>query len=220
MPGAPDRALGHPHGRPGIRRLTPYNPRVHDEQPPVRTIRRDTVYESGRFVVVRDHQQLPDGSVGSWESIHLRGEIVLALPIDADGSVYLVDIFRPLLGYYSLEVIGGGIEPGEAPEAAAARELLEETGIRARLTGLGMHELSTAMFPCRQHLFLAHVESFDQAQLEPFERHTIRGLRRLPLAEAVELVMRGEIRGLSSVGLILKANEYVRRDERRAARDE
>ena len=32
-------------------------------------------------------------------------------------------------------------------------------------------------------------------------------------AEAVELVLRGEIRGLSSVGLILKANEHLRRGE-------
>ena len=181
-----------------------------EERPPVRTVHRETVYETGRFTVVRDHQQLPDGSVGTWESIHLHGEIILALPIDAEGHVYLVDIFRPLLGYYSLEVIGGGIEPGEAPEAAAARELLEETGIRASLTALGAHELSTAMFPCRQHLFLAHVESFGESDLEPFERHTIRGLRRLPLADAVDFVLRGEIRGLSSVSLILKANEHLR----------
>ena len=115
---------------------------------------------------------------------------------------------------------GGGIEPGESPEAAAARELVEETGIRARLTALGMHELSTAMFPSRQHLFLARVESFGEPQLEPFERHTIRGLRRLPLAEAVELVLRGEIRGLSSVSLVLKANEHLRRGELRGARGE
>jgi ADP-ribose pyrophosphatase len=193
---------------------------VHEQQPPVRTIRRETVYETGRFAVVRDHQQLPDGSVGTWESIHLHGEIVLALPIDAEGYVYLVDIFRPLLGYYSLEVIGGGIELGEAPEAAAARELLEETGIRASLTVLGAHELSTAMFPCRQHLFLAHVESFGESDLEPFERHTIRGLHRLPLAEAVDRVLRGEIRGLSSVGMILKANEHLRRGGLRETRGE
>ena len=184
------------------------------DAPPVRTVRRETLSETPRFTVVRDYQQLPNGSLGTWESIVPHGEIILALPLDAEGFVYLVDIFRPLLGYYSLEVIGGGIEPGETPESAAARELVEETGIRARLTPLGMHELSTAMFPGRQHLFLAHVESFGEPELEPFEQHTIRGLRRLPLAEAVDLVLSGEIRGLSSVGLILKANEYVRREGR------
>jgi len=218
MPGArPARSTRRRRGR---HRDLAYNGVVHEEQPPVRTVSRETVYETERFRVVRDQQQLPDGSVGPWESIHLNGEIVLALPIDDEGNVYLVDIFRPLLGYYSLEVVGGGIESGEAPEAAAAREVLEETGIRARFEGLGMHELSTAMFPCRQHLFLARVESVGQPQLEPFEQHTIRGLRRLPLADAVDMVMRGEIRGLSNVGLILKANEYLRRSELRAARGE
>ncbi|MDP8922532.1 MAG: NUDIX hydrolase [Chloroflexota bacterium] len=189
-----------------------YNPRVHDEPPPVRTVRRDTVYESARFAVVRDYQQLPDGSVGTWESIRPRGEIVLVLPINAAGCVYLVDIFRPLLDCFSLEVIGGGVEAGEAPELAAARELLEETGIRGELIALGTHELSTAMFPIRQHLFLAHVETIGEPEPEPFERHTIRGLCRLPLADAVDLVLHGEILGLSSVSLILRANEHLRRE--------
>jgi len=184
---------------------------VQHDQPPVRLLRRDVVHESSHFTVVRDLQQLPDGWEGSWETIHVRGEVVLALPIDAEGFVYLVDIFRPLLGHFTLEVVGGAIEVGETPEQAAARELIEETGIRATLVPLGTHEASTALFRCHQHLFLARVEEIGQPNLELFERHTIRGLCRMPLHAAVDLVLAGEIRGLSSVSLILKANEYLRR---------
>lgn len=44
-------------------------------------------------------------------------------------------------------LVGGGVEPGEAPAAAAHRELAEETGIQCDdLTALGSFEL-----PCTVH---------------------------------------------------------------------
>ncbi len=38
---------------------------------------------------------------------------------------------RPTLGAYHFEVSSGVVEGGEAPEAAAARELEEEVGLKA-----------------------------------------------------------------------------------------
>jgi ADP-ribose pyrophosphatase YjhB (NUDIX family) len=48
------------------------------------------------------------------------------------GKVLIAKRIRPPL--WSLP--GGRIEPGETPEAAAARELLEETGVEAEIVGL------------------------------------------------------------------------------------
>jgi 8-oxo-dGTP pyrophosphatase MutT (NUDIX family) len=180
-----------------------------DEDPPVRVVRSDTVYRAANFRVVRDVQEWPDGR-HSWESVEFGGS-ALVLPIDRDGYVYLVDQYRPLLGRRSLEVVGGRIDAGESPEAAARRELREEAGIEARLIALGTPELSTAAVRCREHLFVAMVESIGAAHPEPFERRTLGPTRRLRLDEAVGLVLDGEIVALATMTLILLAAEHRRR---------
>ena len=72
------------------------------------------------------------------------------LVIDAGGRVLLLHGFdpaRPEEPYWF--TIGGGAEPGESLAQAAARELLEETGIRADAAELGepvWHEVSEFSF--------------------------------------------------------------------------
>ena len=56
----------------------------------------------------------------------------------------------------TLEIPGGLIDPGEAPETAAARELLEETGFAApSLRALGDVNPNPALFGNRVYTFLA-----------------------------------------------------------------
>lgn len=181
-----------------------------DQVPPVRTVSRDVVYQSAKFAVVRDVQELPDGARNTWESVVFGGS-ALILPIDREGYVYLVDQYRPILGRYSLEIVGGRLDGDEPPIEAARRELLEETGIQARLIYLGTPELSTAAVRCQEHFFLAVVESIGTAELEEFERQTFRPFQRIPLEEAVERVMRREVVDLATIALVLLAVEHRRR---------
>lgn len=60
------------------------------------------------------------------------GEVVTVLARDAGGRVLLVRQYRAALDRPTLELPAGWCEPGEPPAAAAARELEEETGYRAR----------------------------------------------------------------------------------------
>jgi ADP-ribose pyrophosphatase len=53
---------------------------------------------------------------------------VNVIPLTADGEVILVRQYRFGTKEFSLEIPGGMLDPGETPEKAAGRELLEETG--------------------------------------------------------------------------------------------
>jgi len=54
------------------------------------------------------------------------------LAMEDNGDVWLVKEWKYAVGRPSIEVVSGGIEVGEAPLAAAKRELREEAGLTAR----------------------------------------------------------------------------------------
>ena len=71
-----------------------------------------------------------------------------------DGRVAVVRQFRPAVEQYTWELPSGLIDPGEDPETACRRELLEETGLRAeRVTYLGGYRPDTGRLALVQHVF-------------------------------------------------------------------
>ena len=74
---------------------------------------------------------LPDGAPGTHVVVVFRHGVSVLLLDDA-GFVYLTDEFHYGVGRNTLEVVSGGMEPGEDPLATAQREAVEELGITAR----------------------------------------------------------------------------------------
>jgi ADP-ribose pyrophosphatase len=95
----------------------------------------------GRSILVRgakfDFEEVSLRSAGGMEyrRQHVRHPgAVCILPVRVVGdrhSVVFVRNYRAAPGAYMLELPAGTLEPGEPPEACAARELIEETGYRA-----------------------------------------------------------------------------------------
>jgi ADP-ribose pyrophosphatase len=143
----------------------------------------------------------PDGTPGTFSVVHVkRGTCVL--PIDEDGFVYLAEEFRYAVGRTSLEVVGGGIDAGEEPLAAARRELKEELGIEAsRWTDLGSVDPFTSMVLSPARLFLATGLTFGEHAREGTEQICCV---RIPLDGAVQAVLDGRITHGPSCVLILK----------------
>lgn len=72
------------------------------------------------------------------------------------GELVMVRQWRHGASKVTLEIPGGQIDPGESPQAAAVRELLEETGYRAAsVRPLGHANPNPALFANRVHTFLA-----------------------------------------------------------------
>jgi ADP-ribose pyrophosphatase YjhB (NUDIX family) len=83
-------------------------------------------------------------------------DFVVIVALDPQGRLLLVRQFRPAVSAVTLELPAGHIEPGETPEQAARKELLEETGYAAEtLKPLGTFSPSTARFTNRIWCFLA-----------------------------------------------------------------
>jgi ADP-ribose pyrophosphatase len=92
---------------------------------------------TGRIINLdRDTVRFPDGSTGQLEMVRHPGASAVVPflddPRDPDPRVLLIRQFRHAADNFIWEIPAGRLDPGEAPEACARRELEEETGMRAR----------------------------------------------------------------------------------------
>ncbi|MDC8785141.1 NUDIX domain-containing protein [Roseateles koreensis] len=89
------------------------------------------VFDGNFLKVQRDVVRLPDGKTATREFIRHPGAVMI-IPLMDDGRLLLERQFRYPMGRVMLEFPAGKLESGEAPLLCAQRELLEETGYRAR----------------------------------------------------------------------------------------
>ncbi len=91
---------------------------------------RRIIFRGRKIDLALQEVALRDGTTAEREVVLHRGAVALVPMVDAD-HVCLVRNRRYAIGRTLLEVPAGTIDPGEAPEQTAERELIEETGYRA-----------------------------------------------------------------------------------------
>jgi len=160
------------------------------------------VYRDPWVTLTVDDVVRPDGSPGHFSVVRVKPGVAV-LAVDDDGNAHLTAEFRYAIGRESLEVVSGGLDPGEAPLDAARRELKEELGIEASdWQDLGTVDPITSMVLAPVRLFLARGLSFGPPHREGTEK--IRAVR-VPLSEAVQAVLDGRITQAPSCVLLLNA---------------
>ena len=167
------------------------------------TVLDSAVQFSNPWITVREDRVIqPDGKEGAFGVAEMIPGVSV-LPVDDDGTVYLVRVYRYTIDRHSLEALAGGIEDDEDPEEAARRELREEAGIdAAELIDLGMVDQLTEVVISPDRLYLARglsIRKPDREETEEIERVAV------PLHQAVEWAYDGTITHAASVVLILKA---------------
>jgi len=139
---------------------------------------------------------LPNGATVEMEIIHHPGASAV-VPLLPDGRVVLIRQYRHAAGGYIYEVPAGKLNPGEAPEACARRELEEEIGYRATTLTPLLSILTTPGFTDeRIHLFVATGLLPGRQALDADE---ILEAVTLPLEEALAWIASGAIQDAKTI---------------------
>jgi ADP-ribose pyrophosphatase len=129
------------------------------------------------------------------------------LPLHPDGTVTLIRQLRPAIGAIMLELPAGRLDTGEEPASCGRRELTEETGLVAgKLETLGIIQPSPGVFDEVVHLFLA--TDLAQGEAEPEYYEDIETVR-IPLKQAVQMVLDGELNDGKTALALLRAASRV-----------
>ena len=154
------------------------------------------IYKGSIVDLRREPATLPNGVTVMLEMVrHPGASAVVAL--DESDRVTLVHQYRHAAGGFIWEIPAGKLDPGEAPEACARRELREEAGLDAgELTRLGVVLTAPGFCDERIHLFLARQLTPVPQQLESDEVLTVE---RVELGEALAMIRSGALQDAKSI---------------------
>ena len=155
-----------------------------------KTVSKNYIY-NGRILNLRcDDALLPDGRPCKREIIeHSGGACVLYVEND---KVLLVRQYRYAYGESIYEIPAGKLEKGEDPRLAAARELEEETGIKAEQLELLFVDYPTPGYTDEKiYIYRAHGGVKTQRNLDDGE---FLDTEFIPVEKVKDMLKNGEIR--------------------------
>ena len=174
-----------------------------------KTLSSKTVFKGRVFWVTRDQVEEPGGVTATREVIRHNGSVVI-LAVDtktnpADPGILLIRQWRHAANQFLLELPAGRIEPGEKLIPAAKRELIEETGYRAKKWSLHTKYFASPGFLTEaMHILLAEDLTLGEAAPEEDEKIEVH---MTPLSEALKLIHSGKIHdGKALIGILLYAS--------------
>ena len=154
-----------------------------------------------------DQVSMPNGKTTELEIIRHPGAAAM-VPLTEAGEVILVRQYRYATDGWLLEVPAGKLDEGEKPEVCAARELVEEVGMKpAEIVPLGWIWTTPGFTDEKIWLYLCRGLEPAHQDLQDDEILTVESRS---LEEAVEMVRQGEICDGKSVCALLQAEAYLR----------
>ena len=172
-----------------------------------KTLSSEKIYDGAIIHVDHMTALLPNGKTALREvAVHMGASAVV--PVDEEGSVYLVRQFRAPLEKVTLEIPAGKLDhPGENRLEAAQRELREETGFSAD-SWKKLTDLATTPGFCSEVISIYLAQNLHSGKTD-FDEDEFLNLVKMPLSQAVDQVMAGEICDSKTICGLLMAQRLI-----------
>lgn len=165
-------------------------------------LRSEEIYRGRILDVYKDTVLLENGTEAIREVVHHPGGACV-VPLTSDGCVLMVRQFRYPHHTETLEVPAGKLEYGEDPLQCAVRELKEEVGGEAdSLESLG------SLFPTPAYdeevIYMYLARQLTETSTQSLDADEFLDVVRIPLTDAVQMVMENRIRDAKTQIALLK----------------
>ncbi len=164
------------------------------------------IFENPWLALHEDEVINPGGGISHYGKINFKNIAIGIIPLDENNNTWLVGQYRYVPDCYSWEIPMGGGALNIDPLTSAKRELKEETGLIAH-NWQELMKLHTSNSVTDERGLVYVARDLTQGETE-FEETEDLLIQKLPLNEAIERVLSGEITDVISVAGLLKLKYF------------
>lgn len=165
------------------------------------SILRSKIIYSGPVFGIRRDEVIEPGGVRTTREVITHSGSVVVLPVLEDGRVLLIRQYRHAARAFLWELVAGRIDEGESPRKAAARELIEETGYRAKRFRIFLDFYPSPGF-LEEKMFILLAEGLSEGIAQPEKDERIES-RAYDCKELEQMIQKRIIRdGKTIAGLL------------------
>jgi len=179
---------------------------MQDKINPWKKLSSKAVYQNDWFSVREDEVEKPGNRTGVYGVVQTP-PAVFTIALNAENEIYLVGLFRYPTGKYGLELPAGGSDNQDLLEAAQ-RELLEETGVKAKSwEKVGQFTPWNGISDEISHVYLAKDLDETGNELDPNEG--IMEVRKVAFEKVFNLIKSGEISDGQTISALTLAKIHL-----------
>jgi ADP-ribose pyrophosphatase len=163
--------------------------------------RRTTAVSPWMSIIAREVEFSRGAPVEVYHAVE-QADYIAIIALTRGGKIPIVRQYRPALEAFSWELPAGLVDPGETPVDCCRRELLEETGLTARV----IHPLGETV-PCTGRLNNRLHSFFVEAgkRIASFEPEAGLRVKLVSPAEIARLIQAGTFTSQLHIGALLLA---------------